>query len=31
LRNIREAVELYLEPRPDQLPKDEKAEVVELS
>ena len=31
LRNIREAVELYLEPQPGQLPKDETAEVVELS
>lgn len=31
LRNIREAVELYLEPQPSQLPADDKAEVVELS
>jgi len=31
LRNIREAVELYLEPAPAQLPKDQHAEVVELS
>ena len=31
LRNIREAIELYLEPQPDQLPADDKAEVVELS
>jgi len=31
LRNIREAVELYLEPEPAQLPKDEGAELVELS
>ena len=31
LQNIREAVELYLEPAPDQLPKDDKAEVVELA
>jgi predicted RNase H-like HicB family nuclease len=30
LQNIREAVELYLEPAPDQLPKDAGAEVVEL-
>ena len=31
LRNIREAVELYLEPSPDQLPKDTKHEIVELA
>lgn len=31
LRNIREAVELYLEPQPDQLPQTKGAEVVELS
>lgn len=31
LRNIREAVELYLEPGPDQLPKDSEAEIVELA
>jgi predicted RNase H-like HicB family nuclease len=31
LRNIREAVELYLEPGLTQLPRDERAEVVELS
>jgi predicted RNase H-like HicB family nuclease len=31
LRNIREAVELYLEPEPAQLSKDEGAELVELS
>ena len=31
LQNIREAVELYLEPAADQLPKDERAEVVELA
>ncbi len=31
LQNIREAIELYLEPAPDQLPKDERSEVVELS
>ena len=31
LRNIREAVELYLEPQPDQLPAGNGAEVVELS
>jgi predicted RNase H-like HicB family nuclease len=31
LQNIREAIQLYLEPNPDQLPKDNKAEVVELS
>jgi predicted RNase H-like HicB family nuclease len=31
LQNIREAVELYLEPTPDQLPKDNGAEVVELA
>jgi predicted RNase H-like HicB family nuclease len=30
LRNIREAVELYLEPSPDQIPDDSRAEVVEL-
>jgi predicted RNase H-like HicB family nuclease len=30
LRNIREAVELYLEPSPDQIPHDSRAEVVEL-
>jgi predicted RNase H-like HicB family nuclease len=31
LRNIREAIELYLEPAPGQIPADDKAEVVELS
>jgi predicted RNase H-like HicB family nuclease len=31
LRNIREAVELYLEPEPGQLPESEGAEVVELT
>ncbi len=31
LRNIREAIELYLEPEPGELPKDERAELVELS
>lgn len=31
LQNIREAVELYLEPAPDQLPKESGAEVVELT
>jgi predicted RNase H-like HicB family nuclease len=31
LRNIREAVELYLEPQPGQLLENEKAEVVEIS
>lgn len=31
LRNIREAVELYLEPEPGQLPETTGAEVVELS
>ena len=31
LRNIREAVELYLEPQPGQLPEAKGAEVVELS
>jgi predicted RNase H-like HicB family nuclease len=31
LENIREAVELYLEPQPGQLPENEKAEVVEIS
>lgn len=31
LQNIREAVELYLEPDPAQLPYDERYEVVELS
>ena len=31
LRNIREAVELYLEPQPSQLPATKGAEVVELS
>jgi len=31
LRNIREAVELYLEPQPGQLPESKGAEVVELS
>ena len=31
LQNIREAVELYLEPAPGQLPKDGKHEVVELA
>lgn len=31
LRNIREAVKLYLEPQPSQLPEDERGEVVELS
>jgi predicted RNase H-like HicB family nuclease len=31
LRNIREAIQLYLEPQPGQLPLDDKAEVVELS
>jgi predicted RNase H-like HicB family nuclease len=30
LQNVREAVELYLEPAPDQLPKNNEAEVVEL-
>lgn len=31
LQNIREAVELYLEPPLDQLPKENEAEVVELA
>ena len=31
LRNIREAVELYLEPAPAQLPQDNRAELVELT
>ena len=31
LRNIREAVELYLEPAPEQLTLSEDAELVELS
>lgn len=31
LRNIREAVELYLEPQPGQLAESKGAEVVELS
>jgi len=31
LRNVREAIQLYLEPQPNQLPADDKAEVVELS
>ena len=31
LQGIREAVELYLEPDPAQLPEDEEHEVVELS
>ncbi|MBI4661321.1 MAG: type II toxin-antitoxin system HicB family antitoxin [Verrucomicrobia bacterium] len=31
LHGIREAVELYLEPDPSQLPDDERHEVVELS
>ncbi len=31
LRNIREAVELYLEPAPDQLPQKEGVEVIELA
>lgn len=31
LRNIREAVELYLEPTPEQLTLSEDAELVELS
>jgi predicted RNase H-like HicB family nuclease len=31
LRNIREAVELFLEPAPAQLPKDDRAELVELT
>jgi predicted RNase H-like HicB family nuclease len=31
LQGIREAVELYLEPGPDELPNDERHEVVELS
>jgi predicted RNase H-like HicB family nuclease len=31
LQNIREAVELYLEPDPARLPADESHEIVELS
>ncbi len=31
LRNIREAIELYLEPDPARLPQDEQHEVVELT
>ena len=31
LRNIREAIELYLEPQPGQLRENEGAEVVEIS
>ncbi len=31
LQNIREAIELYLEPAPDQLMLSDQAEVVELS
>lgn len=31
LRNIREAIELYLEPDPSELPQDERHEIVELS
>ena len=31
LMNIREAVELYLEPSPNEIPSDSSAEVVELT
>jgi len=31
LQNIRKAIELYLEPNPSKLPKDERHEIVELS
>jgi predicted RNase H-like HicB family nuclease len=31
LENIREAIELYLEPRPNELTQDQTQEVVELS
>jgi predicted RNase H-like HicB family nuclease len=31
LMNIREAVELYLEPNPNEIPSDSHAEVVELT
>lgn len=31
LSNIREAVELYLEPSPNEIPRDSRAEVVELT
>jgi predicted RNase H-like HicB family nuclease len=31
LRNIREAIELYLEPDPEELKEDESHEVVELA
>ena len=31
LQNIREAIELYLEPTPDQLPEGTGAEVVEVA
>ncbi len=31
LQNIREAIELYLEPDPIHLPKDSKHEVIEIS
>jgi predicted RNase H-like HicB family nuclease len=31
IRNIREAIELYLEPPPEELIQDERHEVVELS
>jgi predicted RNase H-like HicB family nuclease len=31
LSNIREAIELFLEPEPNQLPENETSEVVELS
>jgi predicted RNase H-like HicB family nuclease len=31
LRNIREAIELYLEPDPEELKEDENHEVVELA
>lgn len=31
LANVREAIALYLEPDPDELPQDEEHEVVELS
>lgn len=31
LRNIREAIELYLEPDPSTLPRDQQHEIVELT
>lgn len=31
LKNVKEAIELYLEPQPNELVQDEKREVVELA